>query len=82
MKTFSLEESLRAQQALRRAARLGPEQFPIEAFVGMISDEVETLHSQGMTDERITVLIHEASGIEISAAELADNYEADRHPPR
>ena len=42
-RTVSLAESLKALQALRNAAGLGPEQFPLPAFVGMISDEVKAL---------------------------------------
>jgi len=41
--TYSLEETLKAQRALRKAAGLGDEQFPVEGFVRMISDEDEAL---------------------------------------
>ena len=74
MKTYPIEQAVRAQKALREAAGLGPEMFPIQAFVGMISDEVETLRSQGKTDEDIARLIETHSGIQITASEIAENY--------
>ena len=42
-KLYPVEEAIKAQKSLRAAAGLGPEQFPIQAFVGMISDEIESL---------------------------------------
>ncbi len=45
-KTYPLEEAVKAQKALRAAAGLGAEQFPIEAFVGMISDEISNCESR------------------------------------
>ena len=80
--TYSLEEALRAQRALRDLAGLAPEQFPVEAFVGMISDEVETLRKQGVSDERIAETIRAHSAIEITPEQIADNYASpeQRHP--
>ena len=82
MKTYPIDQALRAQKALREAAGLGPEMFPIQAFVGMISDEVETLRGQGKTDEEIASLIKAHSDIQITAAEIAENYASpdQRHP--
>ena len=81
MKVYPLEQALQAQQALRSAAGLGPEMFPIGAFVGMISDEIEQLRSQGKTDGDIAALITASSSIEITASEIAENYASpdDRH---
>ena len=73
-KTYSLEEALKAQSALRAAAGLEPERFPVAAFVGMISDEIEILHEQGKSDEQIATLISQQSAIKISTAEIAQNY--------
>lgn len=73
-KTYPVQEALRAQEALRKLAGLGAEQFPIQAFVGMISDEVETLRTLGHSDETIAQTIMANSGIEITAAEIAANY--------
>jgi hypothetical protein len=55
--------------------------FPIEAFVGMVSDEIEKLRSQGKTDSEIATLITENSTIEITAEEISANYAPpeDRH---
>lgn len=82
MKNYPVEQAVRAQKALRDAAGLGPEQFPIQAFVGMISDEIESLRSQGKTDEEIANLITTNSSIEITASEIAENYASpeQRHP--
>ena len=74
MKTYPVEEAIRAQKALRDAAGLRPEMFPIQAFVGMISDEIEQLRSQGKTDEDIARIIAANSNIEITASEVAENY--------
>jgi hypothetical protein len=77
MKTYPLEQALQAQKALRAAAGLGPEMFPIEAFVGMISDEID----QGKSDDQIAAIITKNSTIQITAAEIAQNYASpeDRH---
>ena len=73
-KMYSLEEALKAQRSLRDAAGLEPERFPIQAFVGMISDEIESLRKRGKSDDEIASLIRHNSSIEISAAEIAENY--------
>ena len=74
MKTFSIEEALKAQRALRDAAGLGEEQFPVLAFAGMISDEVEVLRNRGETDEEIASIIRSNSRIQITAKEIQENY--------
>lgn len=83
MKAYPIEQALRAQKALRDAAGLGPEMFPVEAFVGMISDEIEQLRAQGKTDADIAALITKNSSIDITAAEIAENYAPpeERHQP-
>jgi hypothetical protein len=73
-KSYALEEAVKAQMALRSLAGLGPEMFPLEAFVGMISDEVESLRKQGHTDDVIAAIIRTNSSIEITASEIAENY--------
>lgn len=82
MKMYPVEEAIKAQKSLRKAAGLGPEQFPLQAFVGMISDEIETLRSLGKSDDEIAALIRQSSTIEITSAELAEHYAAPelRHP--
>lgn len=80
-KMYPVEEAIKAQKALRSAAGLGPEQFPIQAFVGMISDEVESLRKRGKTDHDIAAMIQENSGIRITAQEIAEHYASpeERH---
>jgi hypothetical protein len=73
-KLYPLDETLKALASLREAAGLEPEQFPIQAFVGMISDEIESLRKRGRTDDEIADIIRQNSAIEITAAEIAENY--------
>ena len=73
-KTYSLEDALKAQSALRSAAGLVPERFPMSAVVGMISDEIEILRGQGKSDDEIAALVTQQSSITISAAAIAANY--------
>ncbi len=73
---YPIEEALKAQNALRAAAGLGPEMFPIQAFVGMISDEIESLRKQGKSDMEIADIIRRNSAIEVSPEELARYYAA------
>jgi hypothetical protein len=73
-RTYPLEEALKAQRSLREAAGLAPEQFPVEAFVGMISDEIESLRKLGKSDDEIASMIESSSAIRITGAEIADNY--------
>ena len=81
--TYPVEEAIRAQKALRELAGLGPETFPIQAFVGMISDEVEILRRQGHSDDVIAKTISANSSIVITPAEIAANYASpeQRHSP-
>lgn len=71
---YPLEEAVKAQGALRQAAGLEPERFPLEAFVGMISDEIEHLRDTGLSDEQIAAIVRANSRIQITAAELAQYY--------
>ena len=83
-KTYPIEEALRAQKALRQLAGLGQEQFPLSAFIGMVSDEIEILRRQGHTDQQIADAICRYSRISVTADEIASNYASpdERHPPR
>jgi len=80
-KLFPLEEAIKAQKALRTAAGLGPEMFPVQAFVGMISDEIESLRKAGKSDNQIAALVTQNSSIQITAEEITQNYAApqERH---
>lgn len=72
--TFTLEQAMKAQQALRVTAGLPAEEFPVEAFVGMISDEIEALREAGKSDDEIAGLINKAAGTELSATDVVENY--------
>jgi hypothetical protein len=78
---YPLEEALKAQKSLRDAAGLQPEQFPVQAFVGMISDEIESLRKRGKSDADIASMIQQSSAIRISAEEIAEHYASpeERH---
>ena len=80
---YPLTEALKAQQALRDVANLPPERFPLQAFVGMISDEIEALRELGKSDAEIASLIEQNSAIRIDATTLAANYAPpeERRPP-
>jgi hypothetical protein len=60
-KLFTLDEALKAQRALRTQAGLGPEMFPMQAFVGMISDEIDSLRKSGKSDDEIAAVIRSNS---------------------
>ena len=77
-----VEQALQAQRALREAAGLGPEMFPLPAFVGMISDEIEQLRKQAKSDDEIAKVIAASSDIQITGSEIRDNYAPpeQRHP--
>lgn len=72
--TYPLEEALRAQKALRDLAGMEPEKFPMAAFVGMISDEIEELRKRGHDDEAIAKVIRNNSAIQIEGADIVKNY--------
>lgn len=71
---ISLAAALEAQKALRNAANLKEEIFPVEAFVGMVSDEIEELRKLGRSDEQIASIIQSNSPVRITAAEITANY--------
>jgi hypothetical protein len=73
-KLYPLQEAIKAQKALRTAAGLGPEMFPLDAFVGMISDEIDSLRKAGKSDQQIAALVSQNSSIQITAEEIAQNY--------
>jgi hypothetical protein len=73
-KFYPVEEAVKAQKALRTAAGLGPEMFPLQAFVGMISDEIDLLRKCGKSDEQIAAVVCRNSSIRITAEEITQNY--------
>jgi hypothetical protein len=84
-KMYSVDEALKAQKALRTASGLGPEMFAMEAFVGMISDEIQSLRERGQSDSDIADLIRANSQIEVTSDEIARYYatpeERHQHHP-
>lgn len=80
--SYPLDEALRAQKALRDLAGMPPEAFPLEAFIGMVSDEIESLRAGGHTDEEIAQTISRNSAIQVSGSEIARYYAPpeSRHP--
>lgn len=71
---FDLDEALRARRALRDALGLGAERFPMPAFVGMISDEVEQMRAAGRTDDEVAAIVSRETGKEVTADEIARHY--------
>ena len=72
--TFTGQQAATAQTALRKALGLAPEQFPIPAFIGMISDEIEQLRAKGKTDDQIAGLIEQAIGVKLTQETIARFY--------
>jgi hypothetical protein len=71
---FTLGEAIAAQRALRQALGLGEETFPMPAFVGMISDEIEQHRKAGRSDQEIADLIRTATGKSVNPAALEAYY--------
>lgn len=69
--TFSLDEAMAAQAAMRGILGLPPERFPLSAFVGMVSDEIAQLRAAGMTDDTIAGIVTTATHRDVSAADIA-----------
>ena len=63
-----------AQIEMRAALGLEEERFPLPAFIGMVSDEIEQLRAQGYTDTDIAELIEAASRVAITAEDIGLHY--------
>jgi CheY-like chemotaxis protein len=66
--TYSSEEVLRAQCALRSAMGIDGETFPERAFIGMLGGEIEQLRKVGKSGAEIGELISSAIGRPLSPA--------------
>jgi hypothetical protein len=66
-RTFTIGQLVAVQKILRETLQLPPEEFPLPAFIGMISDEIEQLRSRGMSDEEIAGLIARTTGVPVHA---------------
>lgn len=68
--TFTTDEAMRAQQALRAAMGLGPETMTPQALVGMLADEIDQLRKLGKSDADLARLLTEAIGNDFPIAAL------------
>jgi hypothetical protein len=72
--TYSAGQAAAANTVLRTALNLPAQQFTIEQFVGMISDEIQQLRAAGRTDDDISNLLQSKAGISVSADEIKRYY--------
>jgi hypothetical protein len=72
--TFTGRQAADPQTALRKALGLPPQDFSLQAFVGMISDEIEQLRASGKDDADIAAIVSEAIGRTIDAENTAEFY--------
>ena len=72
--TFPLEEIMKVQSALRSAARMPPERYPLPQIIGMLSDEIESLRKRGHNDTEIATMIGGSSLIKVEAETLQKYY--------
>jgi hypothetical protein len=81
--SFTAEEAVRVQRALRETAGEGPELFPVRDFVAMVSDEIEQLRAQGYRDDAIAAVIERETGKAVGAAAIREYYAPPerRRPP-
>lgn len=71
---FNLEEAIRAQRALRHSLGLDEEIFPTQAFVEMISDEIEQMRAAGRPDSDIVTIVADTTGQQLSVSDIATHY--------
>jgi hypothetical protein len=72
--TFTVEEALAVQREMRRCLGLGAEAFPLSAFIGMLSDEIERLRASGQSDAKIAALIERTIGRVFAESDIARYY--------
>ena len=80
--TFTIEQLVAVQNTLRETLDSSPVEFPLQAFIGMISDEIEQLRVRGMSDEDIAALVVKATSVPVSGDAIRLYYtppEARRH---
>lgn len=79
--TFSIDEAIKAQRALRQALGLGDERFEVSEFVEMISDEIEQMRNDGKSSADIVAVVADATGHRIDPADIDRHYVSpeDRH---
>lgn len=73
--TFSARQAIAVQEEMRRSLKLEPEeQFPLPAFIGMISDEIDQFRHSGHSDAEIVALIKSTIGRDINLADIERFY--------
>jgi hypothetical protein len=72
--TFSAHEAVAVQEELRRTLALEPEQFPLPAFIGMISDEIDQFRDAGRSDADVVALIKNTVGRDVTVADIERFY--------
>jgi hypothetical protein len=72
--SYPLEEAMKAQAALRSAARMPPERFPLPQIISMFSDEIESLRNQGRPDSEIAAIIAGSCTMRVTEAEIQKFY--------
>jgi hypothetical protein len=77
---YSAGQAAAANTVLRSALDLPPQQFTIEQFVGMISDEIKQLREAGHSNGEISTLLQSKAGISVSADELGRYYAGGSQP--
>ena len=65
--TFSAEDVLKAQQALRASMGLGAEALALPAFLALLADEIAQLRRIGQSDDDIARRVAEAVGKSVPA---------------
>lgn len=71
---FSVDDAYKVQGEMRRALGLGPERFPMPAFIGMLSDEIEQLRAKGQSDDEIAAMISAHASQGVNASDVAEHY--------
>lgn len=74
--TFSIDEAIKAQRALRQTLGLGDERFEVSEFVEMISDEIEQMKADGKSSVDIVAVVADATGHHIDPADIDRHYVA------
>jgi hypothetical protein len=72
--SFTIDDVVATQRQLRKRLGLGDEQFPLQAFVGMLSDEIERLRAAGHSDAEIVATVEHATGKPLSVDDLQKFY--------
>ena len=72
--SYPLEEAMKAQAALRSAAHMPAERYPLPQLISMFSDEIDALRKQGRPDDEIAAIIAGSSTMNVTAGEILKFY--------